>query len=63
MPKYEEVLSALKKIPPEQKTLVTPLSLATYLLSVDEPLKGALPAQVDAILAALNMGGAGNEQK
>lgn len=55
MPTYDQVHSALLKIPPTEKSLVTPLSLALYLLSIEEELKGPLPSQVASILAALNL--------
>jgi hypothetical protein len=55
MPTYDQVHSALLKIPPTEKSLVKPLSLALYLLANDEELKGPLPAQVASILATLNL--------
>lgn len=64
MPTYEQVHAALMKIPPSEKSLVKPLSLALYLLSTDDELKGPLPAQVASILAALNLAkGADNGNK
>lgn len=52
----QEVHDALKNIPPTEKSIVRPLSLALFHLSAGETLRTPLEAQVESILSTIKLG-------